>query len=262
MEISALQTAAELLWNAWRQGQTLPALPDHCRPQSLTDGYAIQAMLAELSDDAVAGWKIAATSAAGQKHINVDGPIAGRLFAGKILPHSATLALGANRMRVAEAEFAFRMGRDLPPRAHDYSQDEVMAAVASLHPAIEIPDSRFSDFTKVGGAQLVADDACAFLFVLGNAAGGDWRSANLADHPVELRINDATVTRGRGADALGDPRIALTWLANSHALRGEGLKAGQVITTGVCGAPSAIKPGDRVIADFGALGRVEARPSA
>ena len=49
------------------------------------------------------------------------------------------LDLAGNRMRVAEPEFAFRMGRDLAPRDADYSVDEVLAAVATLHPAIEIP---------------------------------------------------------------------------------------------------------------------------
>ena len=73
-------------------------------------------------------------------------------------------------MRVAEAEFAFRMGVDLPPRPQPYSVDEVLAAVATLHPAIEVPDSRFDDFTIVGAPQLIADNACAHLFVLGPAA--------------------------------------------------------------------------------------------
>jgi len=64
------------------------------------------------------------------------------------------------------------------------------------------------------------------------------------------------VTCGRGADVLGGPLVALAWLANSHGLRGCGLEAGQIVTTGVCGEPSPIGPGDSVCADFGALGRV------
>ncbi len=50
---------------------------------------------------------------------------------------------------------------------------------------------------------------------------------------------------------------ALTWIANNHGAQGEGLKAGQVVTTGVCGLPSPIAPGDRIMADFGSLGHVE-----
>ena len=59
-------------------------------------------------------------------------------------------------MLVIEAEFAFVMGRTLAPRATAYSVAEVLDAVATLHPAIEVPDSRYDDFVKVGGPQLIA----------------------------------------------------------------------------------------------------------
>ena len=100
------------------------------------------------------GWKIAATSEAGQKHINVAGPLAGRIFAERVVPDGGTASMAGNEMRVGEPEFAFRMGRGLPPRATPYSVDEVLRAVDTLHPAIELPDSRFADFVKAGEAQL------------------------------------------------------------------------------------------------------------
>ena len=82
----------------------------------------------------------------------------------------AELPFGVNHMKVAEAEFAFRMGRDLAPRTQPYSVEEALDAVATLHPAIEVPDSRFDDFTIVGAPQLIADNACAHLFILGPPA--------------------------------------------------------------------------------------------
>ena len=66
------------------------------------------------------GWKIAATSDAGQKHIGVDGPLAGPLLANRVLENGATIPLDGNVMQVAEAEFAFRFRIGLPRRAHDY----------------------------------------------------------------------------------------------------------------------------------------------
>lgn len=259
MDDNAVQQAATLLWRAWRDGRVLEALPDDYRPWIMDDGYAVQAALAALSKQATVGWKIAATSAAGQKHIGVDGPIAGRLLRNKVHLHPAALSLGGNRMRVAEAEFAFRLKNDLPARDTPYARDEVMANVAALHPAIEIPDSRFRDFAQAGGAQLAADNACAHLFVLGDAVTANWREVNLAEYPVTIRINGEVATSGKGGDALGDPRDALVWLANNHLQQGEGLQAGQIITTGVCGKPAAIRSGDHVVADFGRFGRVEVR---
>ena len=259
MQQDAIRAAAELLWRSWQSGQRIIGLPTDCRPEFLQDGYVIQAALAQCADQSVVGWKIAATSTAGQAHIGVDGPIAGRLLADKVHQFDTqpvTLSLTGNAMRVAEAEFAFRLGADLPPRTQAYTQEDVMACVESLHPAIEIPDSRFAEFATVGGAQLAADNACAREFILGTAVSVDWRSIDLVTHGVSMHINGKPVTQGQGRDVLGDPRIALTWLANCEALQGIGLRAGQIVTTGVCGQPSAIKSGDQVVADFGIFGQV------
>ena len=171
----------------------------------------------------------------------------------------AEIALGSNIMRVAEAEFAFRMETPLPPRGAPYGMDEVLHAVGALHCAIEVPDSRYQDFARAGAAQLIADNACACWFVLGPPAPGDWRRVNLAEHPVAARRNDAVVREGKGANVLGDPRLALTWIANELCLHGGGLEAGEFITTGTCVIPVEIAAGDHLVADFGGLGRVEAR---
>jgi 2-keto-4-pentenoate hydratase len=161
-------------------------------------------------------------------------------------------------MRVAEAEFAFRMGRDLPPRAGAYRIAEVLDAVSALHPAIEVPDSRYDDFTTVGAPQLIADNACAHLFVLGPEAPPGWRELDLVEHAVTGTIDGKLTREGRGANVLGDPRIALTWLVNELSGLGITLKAAQVVTTGTCLTPLPIVPGDTMTADFGALGRVSA----
>lgn len=203
--------------------------------------------------------KIAATSAAGQKHIGVDGPLAGRLLEKRAFDSGAEVSLANNIMNVAEAEFAFRMAGDLPPRRSNYSIEEVLATVASLHPAIEIPDSRYHDFAKVGAPQLIADCACAGYFVLGPATVADWRQMDLVEHRAVVRVNGNLAREGTGANVLGDPRIALTWIANELSSTGDTLRAGQVVTTGTCVIPVKVAHGDRVVADFGVIGRVEAR---
>ena len=118
-----------------------------------------------------------------------------------------------NEMRVAEPEFCFRMARDLPPRPSPYSVAEVLDAVATLHPAIEIPDSRFADFVGAGEAQLIADNACAHLFVLGAATAADWRARDLVEEKPVITMRGQTFV-GHGKNVLGDPRVALAWLAN------------------------------------------------
>lgn len=259
MDFAQADAASDLLIRHWREGSTVAALPSPLRPADRGEGYAIQSRIERLSAQPLFGWKIAATSEAGQRHIGVDGPLAGRLLSEMVHPDGVTLSLGANRMRVAEAEFAFRMGRDLPPRDKPYGSDEVLDAVAALHPAIEVPDSRFEDFTVVGAAQLIADNACAHQFILGPEAPAAWRSVDLASHRVVGQVGTRLSREGRGSNVLGDPRTALVWLVNELSRLRLTLAANQVVTTGTCLVPMEIGEGDPVEMDFGNLGRVRLR---
>jgi 2-keto-4-pentenoate hydratase len=154
-----------------------------------------------------------------------------------------------------EAEFAFRMGRDLPPRSAAYKQSEVCDAVAALHLAIEVPDARFERFAEIGPAQIAADDAFASWFLLGQPVP-DWQRLDLATQRVRAVNNGVVAAEGTGANVLGDPRIALIWLANHLSQRDIGLKAGDIVTTGTCITPPTIAPGDRFVAEFARLGQV------
>jgi 2-keto-4-pentenoate hydratase len=259
MTAADTRAASDLIWNAWQVGAVIDTLPAACRPTTRAEGYAIQATLEARSAKPLAGWKIAATSQAGQKHIGVDGPLGGRILAEMVFADGATVPFGANRMRVAEAEFVFRMGRTLAPRAAEYSLAEVLDAVAALHLGIEVPDSRFADFVTAGGPQLIADNACAHQMVLGAEAKGDWRAVDLAAHKVHCTVAGRYEREGLGANVLGDPRLALAWLANELSRHGIPLAEGQFVTTGTCVVPLEILPGDAVSADFGVLGRVGMR---
>ena len=257
MDQQDIRAAAAILWRHWQQSTRLDELPPRCRPGSRAEGYAIQAEVAKLSGQKTVGWKIAATSAAGQQHIHVDGPMAGCLLAARALESGASISLAGNHMKVAEAEFAFRMGRSLPKRAERYGVAEVLDAVASLHPAIEVPDSRYADFTRVGAAQLIADLACASWFVIGPAARADWRDRDLAQHSVAAYCNGVLAGQGSGANVLGDPKSALAWIAGELCAYGDGLRAGDVIITGTCLTPVPVSAGDTFKADFGELGVLE-----
>ena len=233
---STHESAAEIIARCWRDGVKVDGLPREVRPRTVEEFV-------------------------GQRHLVDEGKVLskvpGRLFAGRVLADGARVSMQGNRMLVAECEFVFTLADDLPPRDEPYLREEVMAAVASLHPGLELPDSRFEHFESAGAAQLAADNACAHWMVVGPATEEPWRESDLSAHETALIVNGKEVTRGRGADVLGDPRDALTWLANQHGLLGEGLRAGQLITT-VTGQPCAIAAGDRVEASLGVFGTVAA----
>jgi 2-keto-4-pentenoate hydratase len=258
MDGTRTKEAATILWDCWRQGRRIDGLPPTCRPQTVEDGYAVQAALAALTGDDVIGWKIAATSAEGQRHIGVDGPLAGRLFARFLRQETDAIAATPLLMRVAEAEFAFRFARAMPPREGDYATAEVLDAVGALHLAIEVPDSRYNDFATAGAAQLVADDACAAFFVLGREVK-DWRGLDLVAQKGALLRDGDLVSSGSGALVLGDPRLALTWFVNDRSRRGVTVRRGDIVTTGTCAKPAAVAPGARIEARFEGLGAVTIR---
>jgi 2-keto-4-pentenoate hydratase len=250
-----IAAASKILHDHWRAGTKLANLEVPQRPRDRAEGYAIQAVIESHSTGRLFGWKIAATSSAGQKHINVDGPMAGRILPETLIPDGGAASMAGNEMRVAEPEFAFRMAADLPPRPSAYTVHEVLAAVDTLHPAIEIPDSRFKDFVSAGAAQIIADNACAHLFVLGKPAPSNWRALDLVEERPVITLRGQQFI-GHGKNVLGDPLIALTWLANELRQLGLTLRAGEVVTTGTCHPPLPIQSGDVFEADFGAIGRV------
>src|SRR5215203_508324 len=199
LEKNQITSASQTFHDHWRAGTKLAALEEWHRPYNRGEGYAIQAAIERYSTTHLFGWKIAATSEAGQGHINVAGPMAGRILAETVIADGGTAA-----MAVAEPEFAFRMRVDLPARSVPYSVQQVLDAVDTLHPAIEIPDSRFADFVKAGAAQIIADNACAHLFVLGPPTSADWRSRDLVEERPVITMRGQQFT-GHGRNVLGDP---------------------------------------------------------
>lgn len=265
------QAVAQLL-PAWQTHARLDGLTSTNRPVNRTEGYQIQRALFEATGEPALGWKIAATSLAGQQHIGVSGPLAGRLSASRCLADNSELSLERNYMSVIEAEFAFLMGRDVgaaPDRMRTHGSGgpsvtaltmaQVMDCVSGLHVAIEVPNSRYVDFVNAGEAQLIADFACACYVVLGPPAPEQWRETDLSQHAVSVRREDEIVATGTGANVLGDPRIGLTWLANELLSQGQQLKAGEIVMTGTCVVPVPVVAGDAMTADFGAFGQVRAR---
>lgn len=251
-------SVARTLVRHWRQGSRIDAIAPSGHPSSRAEGYAIQACWPTAAGSPAIGWKIAATSAAGQRHINVDAPLAGRLLAYMRLEAGATVPLAHSLMRVAEVEIAFRFASALPPRPGPYGVDEVLAAVGSVHPAIEFPDSRFADFCAVGAASLIADDACADRFMLGPAAPA-WRHLDLAALSLSATVNGSEHHDGRGSNALGDPRVALAWIVNELSGLGLAMGAGEFVITGACVKPVPVVPGDEFRASYGELGEMSAR---
>jgi 2-keto-4-pentenoate hydratase len=255
MNPDQIAKAAGLLLAARGDFRRLDGFPPDCAPGGIADGYAIQEALAAAWGLPVAGYKIACTSEEAQRMLKSPGPFPGRIFAPYLLSSPAEVAHGAFHDPGVEGEFAFTLRVALPARPAPYSRADIEAAIAAVHPAIEIVDPRWRDWIGAGVAAIVADNAANGALVLGPGTA-DWRRFDLPSHAVRLDLDGRAIARGTGAAVLGDPVTALVWLANDLSRRGFGLEAGDVVTTGTCTSLHKVKPGAVATADFGPLGAV------
>lgn len=249
---------ARRLWAARTGGGALPLAAGDALT-GIADAYAVQRESAALAGLPRAGWKVATTSAAAQRLLDMPEPATAPMFEPLCYGSPAELAIFEGQSTSVESEFAFRFDRPLPRRAAAYSRAEVLAAVGSLFAAIEVVACRFEGgFAGLGGPRLIADMAAHLAWVRG-AETSDWRGRDLRSHPVVLSKNGEVVAEGNGAQVLGDPLNVLEWTANHLSGLGDGIGAGEVISTGTCTGVVAVAPGDALIANFADLGAVEVR---
>ena len=237
-----------------------PAIPEAFRPTDPQEGYAAQKYLVEQLlasyGGSCIGYKVACTNKLAQKLLNLNTPFYGCLLSTLVHASPVRLSAGDFSMRVIEAEFAFEMGIDLPGQGKPYETADVAEAVSAVLPAIEIVDTRYTDWTSVGAPSLIADNGCNGAWAKGESYH-DWKTLDLKTHEVVLMVNGESKLKGSGAEVLGHPLNSLTWMANMMVEHGSGLKAGDLISTGVCTDLYHAAPGDEIIADFGVIGKVE-----
>jgi 2-keto-4-pentenoate hydratase len=248
--------AARVLIDARRDRRTIAALPEPCRPATVDEGYAVQDALVALSGARVVGWKLGATTRYWQKRAGLTEPMAGRLLEGTVHHGSSTLEGAAFHLRMVECEYAFRLGVDLPPRDAPYGRDEVEAAVDAVFGCIEVADSRYDKGLMVDTPSLIADNVLAGAYVVGPEITG-FRSVDLAHAPVRVHGEGKLLTEGTGEHTGGHPILPLVWLAEDRRKRGDGLRAGMIVSTSSTTGAYRAPPHAVITADYGPFGTVE-----
>ena len=245
---AALQQTADALLTARRTNAPIDDLPASLAPADDAEAFAVQDIVAAAFGPR-GGWKIGASGAEGTP-----------FFAPMVeawMGENGSLFRGANhRLRGVEAEIAFQMGVDLPPRAAAYSRDEVIAAIGSCHPAIELLESAYVDPMIVPRSNMLADLQMHGGFVAGPAVP-QWQEIDWSAEPVTLTV-DGAVRLEKTGSAPGGPDLVrlLVYLANEGAARTGGLKRGDWITTGSWTGVNWASAGSEVIVHFGHAGRV------
>jgi 2-keto-4-pentenoate hydratase len=249
-----LMDAADLLLDARRTGIPIEDLPVELRPTTQDEAYFVQDTMAQAYEE-IGGWKIGAAN-----------PEATPAFAP--MPRNWIAASGAEltdlpgskkwRYRGLEAEIAFLMCEDLPPRGTPYTREEVVAAIASCHPAIEVLESGLRDPEAATTLSKQADLQMHGGFVYGPAYA-EWRSIDFTKETVMLAVDGAVRVERTGSNTSGDLMRLLPYLANEGAARTGGLKRGDWITTGSWTGNVQTQAGSSVDVRFGTAGRVTLR---
>jgi 2-keto-4-pentenoate hydratase len=242
-----LMQAAGLLLDARRTNRPIDDLPAGLRPVTLDEAYFVQDRLA-LAYGEIGGWKVGAPTAEAT-------PMFAPMPLAWIASNDAKLG-GRHRFRGLEAEIAFQIGNDLPPREKAYSRDEVVAAIASCHPAIEVIESGLTDPLKAEKLSMIADLQMHGAFVYG-AAVANWQAIDFSKEHVVLALDGVVRVERTGSNTSGDLMRLLPWLANEGAARTGGLKAGEWITTGSWTGLTLATACSAVNVQFSAAGEVD-----
>jgi len=179
-DLSLSTNATRLLVDA-RRTRT-PAATGDLVLRKEEEAYRVQdAVYAELwSGTRPVAWKVGGPSD------KVD-PTAAPIAPGMLLHSPASVAGASMTMIGVEAEVAFRLAKDLPPRSRPYSSRSVAAAVGEVLVTIELCDTRLANWNKASGLWMLADFQNSGGLVAGSGTK-DWQKIDFLQQEVEFRI--------------------------------------------------------------------------
>lgn len=250
-----VSATAQRLFEAFGTGVPITDIPAAEVPQTRDDAFAIQDATFDLLGRKVGAWKVGGSPG--------TEPTSAPIAASKIYSSGQVLSSDAHRNFGVEAEIAFRLGQDLPKRGTAYSPDDIKAAVATMIVAIEIVESRLLDWPKVEPFWALMDFQANDSLVLGTEMPVP-EVLDFANQPVRLLFDDTVAFEDTGTFGGGDPFVLMAWLANhapsrTGSLKGRGLKAGDVVTTGSWNGVHFARTGTTARVEFPGLGQADMR---
>jgi 2-keto-4-pentenoate hydratase len=255
MEHHERERAAAELAEAERDRRPIEALTERWPDMSVVDAYEIQLANIRRRVDggaSVRGHKVGLSSRAMQQMMGVNEPDYGHLLHDMFIYEHAVVDATRYCAPRVEVEVGFILGEALS--GPDCTVADVLRATEYVVPAIELIDSRIVDW-KIKLPDTIADNASSAGVVLG-ARPVRLESVDVRLLGAVLRKNGSIVTTGAAGAVLGNPVTAVAWLANKVHSFGVTLEAGHVVLPGSCTRAVDIGPGDVIVADFEALGRV------
>jgi 2-keto-4-pentenoate hydratase len=242
-----IDQAAQHLFAARKSGTPGERLPESCRPSDADSALAIQERVLELLGDAPGGWKCA-----------VPNPKAPVILSP--IPKSGIVRSSPCRVPTSagqiEPEVAFVLSRDLPARGTPYSEDELRAAIGEAHFVLELLRTSYANKAEASSLEILADSYNNLGLLMGPAI------PRALERPLEtLHVTitgpDGAIHDRDGRHPSGHPMKAFAWLVQFLNARGQGLKTGEVITTGSYAGLVDVPVGVPLRVQLGDLGVIE-----
>jgi 2-keto-4-pentenoate hydratase len=245
------------IFDEHRDGMQFHTLAAECGVVDLASAYAVQRELVALlraARGAAVGYKIGLTSPRMQKMCNIDQPLAGVVFADRVVKTGAALKAAAYGRLGVEFEIGVRLARDLPPSDRPYDAEAVGRVVDGVCAAVEVVDDRNADYKSLDVLSLIADNSWNAGAIL-----DEFRTSwpDLAEAKGVLFIDGKEVDSGHGRDVLGHPFVSLAWLANRLIVDGSNLKAGDIVLTGSLVTTKFPKESGRYRYELAGIGAVD-----
>ncbi|MEU1513225.1 2-keto-4-pentenoate hydratase [Streptomyces sp. NPDC005811] len=246
---------ADAIEAARRGTYSIAPLMDKHPDLRLADSVAVQKhnvrrRIAE--GDRLVGYKLGNIAKAMQEAFGVDQPDYGHLLAGDFHLENLPVRLDRFIEPFAEVEPAFLLNRRL--EGPNVTVADVILATEYVVPAIEIIDSRFTDW-RIRIADTLADNGSVGGIVLGTTPR-TLREIDFSTMRGELRYDSERVGSGPTSAVLGNPIAAVAWVCNEFSRYGISFEPGQVILPGSCLEAVPLRRAATVTAEFTGLGTV------
>lgn len=255
MDTDSRRAAAAVLAGAAADRRPVAPLASRFGPFDVADAYAIQQLNvdARLAAGArLVGHKVGLTARAMQEMLGVFEPDFGVLLDDMLLTDGAVVAAPRLCRPRIELEIAFVLSS--PLGGPGISGADVLVATETVVAALEVIDSRIEDW-RIDLSETIADNASSAAVVLGETRRRP-EGLDLTSVEGELYRNGELVATGLSSEVLGDPALAVAWLANKLGGLGVVLAAGEVVMSGSCTKAVDVAAGDRFTGRLGSLGEV------
>lgn len=252
---SQIESFAQTLHEARLQKKEIEPLSKVYGDYTLEDSYKVQKRGIDLrlqDGEKIIGYKMGLTSKAKMEQMGLHTPIFGVLTDKMLIPRESAFNLSERVHPKTEPEIYFITNQDL---SGSLDVKNVPAVCEKIGVALEILDSRYQGFKYFSLPDVIADNASASHFVLGDVAPNtsslDWPSLK-----IDLLREDVIEETALGSSILGNPLQSLCELVSLLHSEGLTLPKGSIVLAGAATTAIALKPNQVFAATLEKVGRV------